>query len=103
MQEAAKRYYAEIMMPFRGPNQEEPGPFGELRHEMIAPSHGPIYDKPSLIVDAYKNWSGDNVKNEVVVPYISMHHSTRMMAEHFINALIKRNITVKPFTWSKPT
>ncbi len=97
VQEAAKRYYAEIMMPFRGPIKKNLARLENYDIQMIAPSHGPIYDKPSVIVDAYKNWSSDEVKNEVVVPYISMHDSTRLMAEHFVNALIKRNVTVKPF------
>jgi len=64
---------------------------------MIAPSHGPVYDKPEFIVNAYKNWVGDGVKNEVVLAYVSMHESTKMMVEHFSKALIQRGITVKQF------
>ncbi len=95
--EAAKRYYAEIMMPFRTPIRKNLEKIKELQIDMIAPSHGPIYDRPEFIIDAYKDWVGDRVKNEVVLPYISMHDSTRKMVEHFVDALIERGITVKQF------
>jgi flavorubredoxin len=95
--EAAKRYYAEIMMPFRGPIKKNLEKIKDLEIEMIACSHGPIYDKPGFIIDAYKDWVSDRVKNEVVMAYISMHDSTRRMVEHFVGALIDRNIAVKQF------
>jgi flavorubredoxin len=98
--QAAKRYYAEIMMPFRAPIQKNLEKVGQLQIEMIAPSHGPVYDRPEFIIDAYKDWVSDNVKNQVVLPYISMHGSTRKMVEHFVDALIERNITVKQFNLS---
>jgi len=95
--EAAKRYYAEIMMPFRAPIKKNLEKIKALEIEMIAPSHGPIYDRPEFIIDAYKDWVSDQVKNEVVLPYVSMHGSTRKMVEHFVDALIERGITVKQF------
>ncbi|MDD5064667.1 MAG: FprA family A-type flavoprotein [Phycisphaerae bacterium] len=95
--EAAKRYYAEIMMPFRTIIRNNLEKIKGLQIEIIASSHGPIYDKPQFIIDAYKDWVSDNVKNEVVLPYISMHGSTRKMVEHFVDALIERGITVKQF------
>jgi len=98
--QAAKRYYAEIMMPFRAPIQKNLEKVGQLQIEMIAPSHGPLYDKPGFIIDAYKDWVSDKVKNQVVLPYISMHGSTKKMVEHFVDALIERGITVKQFNLS---
>jgi flavorubredoxin len=95
--ESAKRYYAEIMMPFRSIIRKNLEKVGKLQIEMIAPSHGPIHDKPHYIVDAYKDWVSDNVKNEVVLAYVSMHESTRLMAEHFSKALIQRGIVVRQF------
>ncbi len=95
--ESAKRYYAEIMMPFRTPIRTNLKKIDSLEIEMIAPSHGPVYQKPELIVDAYRDWVSDDVKNEVVVAYVSMHESTRKMVEHFVDALIERNIKVKQF------
>jgi flavorubredoxin len=95
--EAAKRYYAEIMMPFRPAIRKNLEKVDALDVEIIAPSHGPVYDNPRLIVDAYKDWVSDNVKNEVVLAYVSMHESTQKMAEHLTAALIERGITVRPF------
>jgi len=95
--EAAKRYYAEIMMPFRTPIRNNLEKIKALQIDMIAPSHGPVYDKPKFIINAYKDWVSDEVKNEVVLAYVSMHESTRKMVEHFVEALIERGITVKQF------
>jgi flavorubredoxin len=95
--EAAKRYYAEIMMPFRSNIKKNLEKISGLDIEIIAPSHGPVYNEPQFIIDAYKDWVSDNVKNEVVFAYVSMHHSTAKMTEYFVDALIERGITVKQF------
>ena len=96
--EAAKRYYAEIMMPFRSPIKKNLEKIADLDIDMIASSHGPVYGRPEFIIDAYKDWVGDNVKNEVVVAYVSMHDSTRKMVEHLVPALIEKGISVKQIT-----
>jgi flavorubredoxin len=93
--EAAKRYYAEIMMPFRSTIKKNLEKIADLEIDMIASSHGPVYNRPRFILDAYKDWVGDNVKNEVVVAYVSMHGSTRKMVEHFAGALIELGISVR--------
>jgi len=95
--EAAKRYYAEIMMPFRTHIRKNLEKIKALQIDMIAPSHGPVYDRPSFIIDAYEDWISDKVKNEVVLPYVSMHHSTKKMVDYFVDALIERGITVRQF------
>lgn len=98
--EDAKRYYAEIMMPFRRQINNNLAKLGDLDIEIIAPSHGPVHDKPKFIIDAYKDWISDAVKNEVVIAYISMHGSTGKMVSYFVEALIERGITVKQFELS---
>jgi len=95
--EAAKRYYAEIMMPFRAAIRKNLEKIKDLPIDIIAPSHGPVYNKPEFIINAYKDWISDNVKNEVVLPYVSMHGSTAKMVEHFVDVLIEKGITVKQF------
>ena len=95
--EAAKRYYAEIMMPFRPMIQNNLKKVRELEFDLIAPSHGPIYDHPDWILSAYENWISDQVANLVVIPYISMHGSTEMMVNYLINGLIERGIKVQKF------
>jgi flavorubredoxin len=95
--EPAKRYYAEIMMPFRTTIVKNIEKLKQFQIEIIAPSHGPVYKNPAFIVDAYKDWSGDKVKNEVVIPYVSMHGSTAKMVEYFVECLTERGITAKQF------
>jgi len=98
---AAKRYYAEIMMPFRSSIRGYVETVRGLSPAMIAPSHGPVYKNPSFILDAYADWTSDAVKNEVVLPFVSMHGSTLKMVDYFTDALIARGITVKPFNLSR--
>jgi len=99
--EAAKRYYAEIMMPFRATIKRNLEKISDLEIDIIAPSHGLIYDRPEFILSAYRDWISDEVKNEVVIPYVSMHESTKKMVDYFVEALIQRGITVKQFNLSK--
>lgn len=94
---AAKRYYAEIMMPFRSQIRKNMEKIKDVEIKIIAPSHGPVHNEPAFILDAYRDWISDDVKNEVIIPYVSMHGSTAAMVDHLIDALIKRGITVKPF------
>ena len=95
--EAAKRYYAEIMMPFRRVIQRNLEKIGDCDFDIIAPSHGPAYDRPGFILDAYRDWVSPNMKNEVVLPYVSMHGSTRLMVEHLIDELAQKGVTVHAF------
>jgi flavorubredoxin len=95
--EPAKRYYAEIMMPFRRPIEKHLAKVRELAPAMIAPSHGPIYDKPGSIIGAYEDWVLAPPQNKVVVAYISMHGSTRQMVERLVSALIEKGVAVEQF------
>ncbi|MFW6102110.1 MAG: FprA family A-type flavoprotein [Chloroflexota bacterium] len=95
--EAAKRYFAEIMMPFRTSIEKHLEKLNGYKIDIIAPSHGPIYYKPSFILEAYQSWVSGPPKNIVVLPYISMHGSTQKMVEYFVGALADRGITVKQF------
>jgi len=98
--ESAKRYYAEIMMPFRRQINSNLAKIEDLEIDIIAPSHGPVHNRPGFILDAYKDWSSDAVKNEVVLPYVSMHGSTAKMVSYFADALMERGITVRQFELS---
>ncbi|HOK76193.1 MAG TPA: FprA family A-type flavoprotein [Verrucomicrobiota bacterium] len=95
--EAAKRYYAEIMMPFRPSVRKNLAKVRELTFDIVAPSHGPIYDHPENILSAYADWSSDRVSNEVVMAYVSMHGSTEAMANHLLAALVERGVKVHKF------
>ena len=94
--EDAKRYYAEIMMPFR---LQIRGNMNKLRKKeirFIAPSHGPVYDKPELIMSAYEKWISDDVEEKVVIPYVSMHGSTEEMVKYLVDRFAENGLDVVP-------
>jgi flavorubredoxin len=96
--EAAKRYYGEIMMPFRSSIRGNLKKLEDLDIQMIAPSHGPVYKRPALIIEAYQEWVDEaKVVNKVIVPYVSMHDSTQKMVEYFVEALMERGVGVRQF------
>lgn len=98
--EGAKRYFAEIMMPFRSIVKTNMKKVEAYDISMIAPSHGPVYDKPAFIMDAYRDWTSDRVENSVVIPYISMHGSTEMMVDRLLASLVERGVKVRKYDLS---
>ena len=99
--EAAKRYYAEIMMPFRTIIERNLKKLQGLDLKVIAPSHGPVYNRPDFITEAYREWVYSPPKNVVVLPYVSMHGSTKVMVDYFVSALVDRGVAVKQFNLTK--
>jgi len=96
--ESAKRYYAEIMMPFRSQIEKNLEKIRNLDIDFIAPSHGQVYNEPKFIIDAYKKWiNDDDVENKVIVAYVSMHGSTKKMVEHLVGILMAKGIGVEQF------
>jgi len=93
----AKRYYAEIMMPFRGFIVKNLDKLTGLQIDMICPSHGPVYKDPTFIMDAYREWAGGPPQNKVVIPFISMHGSTLKMVDRLTAALVDRGVNVERF------
>jgi len=95
--EAAKRYFAEIMMPFRKVIQKNLEKLASYDIEMIAPGHGQIFPRPKFIIDAYHEWAMGTPQNVVVLPHVSMHESTQRMVDHLVTALVERGVRVEPF------
>ena len=89
---AAKRYYAEIMMPFAPVVRRHVAKVRGLQPEVIAPSHGPVYGDPSFILDLHDAWTSGEKRRHVVVAYVSMHGSTRRMAEHLVWKLKEQGV-----------
>jgi flavorubredoxin len=94
--QAAKRYFAEIMMPFRLQIRRHLEKLRGMAIDMIAPSHGVVYPRPAFILDAYKEWASDHTKNLALIPFVSMHGSTREMVEHLTGALVRQGVDVVP-------
>lgn len=95
--EAAKRYFGEIMMPFRAIIAKNLDKLAGYPVDMIAPSHGQIYLQPAWIVEAYRDWVLHPPHNLVVLPFVSMHGSTRKMVDHLTAALVARGVRVELF------
>ncbi|MEJ2048637.1 MAG: FprA family A-type flavoprotein [Calditrichota bacterium] len=93
----AKRYYAQIMMPYGSRIPKHLETLQTYQISLIAPSHGPIYDVPGKILNAYRDWTSEKVKNEVIMLHISMHGSTQTMVSHLIDRLVELGLTVKPY------
>jgi flavorubredoxin len=94
---AAKRYYAEIMMPFHAAVARNLEKVGRLDVAFIAPSHGPVYARPSLIIEAYKDWATGPPHNLVVIPHVTMHGSTEVLVERLTRALVEHGVKVERF------
>ena len=91
---AAKRYYSEIMMPFRMLCKKYTKLIQEMKVDIICPSHGPIYNNPSDILDLYADWTADAPKNLVIIPYVSMYGSTKEMLDYVAKNLENKGIEV---------
>jgi flavorubredoxin len=96
--EAAKRYFAEIMMPFRNVIEKNIDKLKGYDIRMIAPSHGQIHDSPAWIMEAYQDWVMGAPHNLVVLPFVSMHGSTRQMVDHLASALVENGVGVELFS-----
>lgn len=96
----AKRYYAEIMMPFRVSIRKNMEKLEQYNINYIAPSHGPVYPNPKIILDAYRNWISEDVEKKVLIPYISMHGSTKRIVEYLTDKFVDEGIEVIPINLS---
>ncbi len=95
--EAAKRYFAEIMMPFRSIIKKNLEKISLHDLAIIAPSHGPIYPRPSFIIGSYRDWVDEAPRKLVVLPYVSMHNSTKQMVDFLVSLLIEKGVAVEEF------
>ena len=92
LEKSAKRYYAEIMMPFRVMCKKYTKMIKDMNVDMILPSHGPVHKNPDYILDLYTDWTSDLGKNLVLLPYVSMYGSTEDMIDYLISELAKHGI-----------
>jgi len=97
LMKSAKRYYAEIMMPFRMMSERYTKMVKEMNVDMILPSHGPVYTNPNYILDLYTEWTSPNPKNLVAIPYVSMYESTKEMVDYLAEKLEAKGINTFKF------
>ncbi|ADE35943.1 FprA family A-type flavoprotein [Methanohalophilus mahii] len=90
----AKKYFGEIMMPFRKMGKKGLEKAQGLSPAMIAPSHGPIYRNPEKIFDAYSDWTSGKTKEKATIVYVSMWQSTQDMIMQMVEILQSEGIDV---------
>lgn len=90
----ARRYWGEIMMPFRTMAQKALEKIAKLNIKVIAPSHGPIHRKPELILDAYRRWAAGETKPKATIAYVSMWGSTEAMVKQMAEVLESEGVEV---------
>ncbi len=95
--EASKRYYAEVMMPFRKNIRKHLERLSAYAVSSIAPGHGPAHMEPACIMDSHRRWVSDEVSNAVVIAYATMHGSTEALVERLTDALQERGVAVERF------
>jgi flavorubredoxin len=85
MQEA-KKYYANIVMPYGKAVLQSLDRLAGLEINTIAPSHGLIWRKhlPTILAE-YRNWASHRPKSKVLVIYDSMWESTAAMAQAILD------------------
>ncbi len=77
----ARKYYANIVLPYSKPVQKAIEAAKGLDIEIIAPSHGIIWRKHVKEIFAqYINWSSGITEKKAVIIYDTMWHSTEQMA-----------------------
>ena len=92
LEKSAKKYFAEIMMPFSTVCRKYIKQIKEMNVSIVMPSHGPIHKNPNYILDLYEDWAGEKGKNLVLLPYVSMYRSTEEMINYLSNKLAEKGI-----------
>ena len=92
-----KRYYSEIMMPFRLHIKKYIGMIRDLNVKYIAPSHGPVHDNPNLVLDTYEKWVSDEPGDLTIIAYVSMHGSTKGAVSILERELLRRHVPYRIF------
>ena len=100
----AKKYYANILMPFGKQAQTALKALGGLEMRMIATGHGVIWRSHiDKIIDSYKKWSLGEVEERAVIVFDSMWHSTEILAQTITEAFAKRKIPAAYYDIKKNT
>jgi len=93
----AKRYYAEIMMPYTKMAVAGLDKALAVSPRVIAPSHGPVYRNPKRILSAYEQWVRGPLAKKAIVVFASMWDSTRRMAKVITDAISAEGVEAVPY------
>ncbi|MCD4817749.1 MAG: FprA family A-type flavoprotein [Candidatus Cloacimonetes bacterium] len=94
--EEAKKYYANIVLPYSRQVEKALDIVDTLNVEIICPSHGLIWQKhiPKIMAE-YRKWSSNTVKNFALIIYDTMWKSTEKMAYMIQETFEEKEITTK--------
>ncbi len=85
--EEAKKYYANIVLPYSRQVNKALDAVSSFDIEMIAPSHGIIWQKYiNEILNEYKKWAANQTEDKALIIYDTMWGSTEKMAYAIANA-----------------
>ena len=94
----AKKYYANIVMPYSRHVVRALGALEGLDIDMVAPSHGVIWrSHVGEIMETYRRWSSLAPDEYAIVVYDSMWHTTEDMAREIVEAFIERDVPTRLF------
>lgn len=89
--EEAKKYYANIVLPYSSQVVGVLDVVKELDIDTICPSHGLIWRKHiPTILENYAKWASNGTDKKAVIVYDSMWHSTESMSEAVKDAFEKK-------------
>lgn len=89
----AKKYYANIVLPYGMQAGRALAAVKGLDLKMIAPSHGCIWRSHiEDILAKYETWTANQTEEKAVVVFDSMWHSTEAMAREICDAFIAEDI-----------
>lgn len=91
----AKKYYANILMPYGMQAQKAINALAGLKISMIATGHGVSWrTNIEDIIKAYQDWSSFQKTDKAVVVFDTMWHTTEIMAKNVADAFY--HIGIKP-------
>ncbi|MBN2479973.1 MAG: FprA family A-type flavoprotein [Parachlamydiales bacterium] len=94
--EEAKKYFANIILPYSRQASKAVSEIDKLDIDMIAPSHGLIWKgNVNQIIKAYKSWDANETKEKAIILFDTMWGSTRKMALAIYKAFEEKNIHVE--------
>jgi flavorubredoxin len=94
--EEARKYYANIVLPYSRQVLKVLEVVDSLDIEMVANSHGIIWRKHTKeIIEAYRKWASNETRKKALVIYDSMWTSTEKMASSIRDAFENKDYDVR--------
>ncbi len=94
----ARKYYANIVLPYSVQVQKALSDLGGLKIDMIAPSHGIIWrENVGLIVSEYVKWAAGVTKKKALIIYDTMWNSTALLADSIGSVFSEKGYDIKMY------